>query len=87
VLALNLGGKRGGAASTGIIDAVGYLCGAVVSGEIAGHLAQPRVAADGTKVYDYGPLFDVLAGVAAATLVVGVVYWVLEERRFRREPT
>jgi OPA family glycerol-3-phosphate transporter-like MFS transporter len=74
VLALNLGGKRAGAASAGIIDAVGYLCGAVVSGEVAGYLV---------KWYGFGPLLDVLLGLAVATLVVAIVYWVMEERQFR----
>ena len=71
VLALNLGGKRAGAASAGIIDAVGYLCGAVVSGEVAGHLV---------KHYGFAPLLDVLFGLGVGTLAVGVVYWYFEER-------
>lgn len=74
VLALNLGGKRAGAASTGIIDAVGYLCGAVISGEVAGHLV---------KRHGFTPLLDVLFWLSAATLVVSVVYWRLEERRLK----
>jgi OPA family glycerol-3-phosphate transporter-like MFS transporter len=78
VLALNLGGKRAAAASAGLIDAAGYLCGAVVAGEAAGHLV---------KRYGFGPLLDVLVGMAAATLVIAVVYWVLEERQFRNQPT
>lgn len=72
VLALNLGGKRAAAASAGLIDAVGYLCGAIISGEVAGHLV---------KRYGFGPLLDVLFWLAAATLAVSVVYWVLEERQ------
>lgn len=74
VLALNLGGKRAGAAATGIIDAIGYLCGAVVSGEVAGYLV---------KHYGFAPLLDVLLGLAVATLAVSLVYWWVEERRFR----
>lgn len=74
VLAMNLGGKRAGAASTGIIDAIGYLCGAVVSGEVAGYLV---------KHYGFDPLLDVLLGLAVVTLIVAVAYWVTEERRFR----
>ncbi|HUR55279.1 MAG TPA: MFS transporter, partial [Gemmataceae bacterium] len=73
VLAMNLGGKRGAAASAGIIDAVGYFCGAIVSGEVAGHLV---------KRHGFTPLLDVLFWLAVATLVVSVVYWILEERRF-----
>jgi OPA family glycerol-3-phosphate transporter-like MFS transporter len=74
VLALNLGGKRAGAASTGIIDSVGYFCGAVVSGEVAGHLV---------KYHGFAPLLDVLFWLSAATLAVSVVYWILEERQLR----
>lgn len=75
VLALNLGGKRAGAASAGIIDAVGYLCGAIVSGEIAGRLV---------KAYGFGPLLEVLFGLAIATLFVSAIYAVIEERRWRQ---
>jgi len=74
VLAMNLGGKRAAAAAAGIVDAVGYLCGAVVSGEVAGPLV---------KAYGFGPLLEVLLGLSAATLGVAVVYWGLEERRRR----
>lgn len=72
VLALNLGGKRGGAASTGVIDAVGYLCGAVVSGEIAGRVV---------KRYGFAPLLDVLFWLAVGTLAVAVLYARHEARR------
>jgi OPA family glycerol-3-phosphate transporter-like MFS transporter len=71
VLALNLGGKRAGAASAGIIDAAGYLCGAIISGEVAGHLV---------KHYGFTPLLDVLFWLSAGTLAVSVVYWFFEER-------
>ncbi len=71
VLALNLGGKRAGAASTGIIDAIGYLCGAIVSGEVAGHLV---------KHYGFAPLLDVLFWLGVGTCAVTVVYWCFEER-------
>lgn len=71
VLALNIGGKRGGAASTGIIDAAGYLCGAVVAGRVAGHLV---------KHYGFAPLLDVLFWLGVGTLAVAVVYWYFEER-------
>lgn len=75
VLALNLGGKRAGAAATGMIDAGGYLAGAVVSGELAGYLV---------KHHGFGPLLGVLFGLTVATLAVAAWYWVEEERRFRR---
>jgi OPA family glycerol-3-phosphate transporter-like MFS transporter len=78
VLALNLGGKRAGAASAGIIDAAGYLCGALVSGELAGHLV---------KHYGFGPLLDVLFWLSAGTLAVGIVYWYCEERLLNRLTT
>ncbi len=71
VLALNLGGKRAGAASAGIMDAIGYLCGAVISGEVAGHLV---------KHYGFAPLLDVLFWLGVGTFAVGLVYWYFEER-------
>ncbi len=77
VLALNLGGKRAGAASAGMIDAAGYFCGAVISGEVAGHLV---------KTHGFAPLLDVLFWLSAATLAVGVVYWLLEERQLNALP-
>jgi MFS transporter, OPA family, glycerol-3-phosphate transporter len=75
VLALNLGGKRAGAASAGMIDAAGYVCGAIVSGEIAGRLV---------KQHGFSPLLDVLFWLSAGTLVIGVVYWYFEERMLNR---
>ena len=76
VLAMNLGGRRAAAASAGIIDAVGYLCGAIVSGEIAGPLV---------KQHGFAPLLQLLAWLAVATFVVAIAYWRLEERRFRQK--
>jgi OPA family glycerol-3-phosphate transporter-like MFS transporter len=74
VLALNLGGKRAGAAAAGVIDAAGYFAGAAVVGELAGYV---------TKQYGFGPLLVVLFALAVATLAVAGWYWVEEERRFR----
>jgi OPA family glycerol-3-phosphate transporter-like MFS transporter len=71
VLALNIGGKRAGAASTGIIDAVGYACGAIISGEVAGHLV---------KHYGFAPLLNVLFWLGMASCAVSIVYWFFEER-------
>jgi OPA family glycerol-3-phosphate transporter-like MFS transporter len=72
VLALNLGGKRGSAASAGIIDAAGYACGAVVAGDVvAGQLVKHR---------GFGPLLDVLFWVGVATCAAGAAYWYFEER-------
>jgi MFS transporter, OPA family, glycerol-3-phosphate transporter len=73
-LALNIGGRRAGAATAGLIDATGYLCGAVVSGEVAGHLV---------KRHGFGPLLDVLFWLAVATAALAVVYWYYEERDLR----
>jgi OPA family glycerol-3-phosphate transporter-like MFS transporter len=75
VLALNLGGRRAGGASAGIIDATGYLCGAVVSGELAPGLV---------KRHGFAPLLDVLFWLGAGTLAVGVAYWFFEERLMNR---
>jgi OPA family glycerol-3-phosphate transporter-like MFS transporter len=74
VLALNLGGQRAAAASAGLIDAAGYVLGAIVAGELAGHLVQ---------AYGFGPLWWVLFGVSAFTLAVAVVYLRADERRRR----
>jgi OPA family glycerol-3-phosphate transporter-like MFS transporter len=78
VLALNLGGKRAGAASAGIIDAIGYLCGALISGRLAGQLV---------KQYGFAPLFDILFWLSVATFAVGVVYWHFEERLLNKLPS
>jgi OPA family glycerol-3-phosphate transporter-like MFS transporter len=72
VLALNLGGKQAAAASAGLIDAAGYVLGAIIAGELAGHLVE---------AHGFTPLWRVLFVVSAVTLVVAVVYWVAEERR------
>jgi OPA family glycerol-3-phosphate transporter-like MFS transporter len=72
LLALNLGGRRAAAAAAGIADGLGYLAGAVVSGEVAGRVV---------TAHGFGPLLWVLFGTMAGTLGVAVVYWVTEERR------
>lgn len=64
VLAVRLGGQRGGAAAAGIIDTAGYL-GATLAGSGVGRLAQH---------YGWGTAFAALAGVAAVTLLVAAVY-------------
>jgi OPA family glycerol-3-phosphate transporter-like MFS transporter len=74
VMAMNLGGKRAAAASAGIIDVFGYMCGAIISGEVGGYLV---------KKHGFAPLLDVLFWVGAATVVIAIVYWVQEEKRFR----
>ena len=62
------------AASAGLIDAAGYVLGAIIAGELAGHLVQ---------AHGFGPLWWVLFAVSAVTLIVAIVYWIAEERRRR----
>ena len=71
VLAVKLGGQRGGATAAGIIDTAGYL-GAVVSGSVVGRIAE---------IHGWGTAFASLAGVAGVTLAVAAVY------ALRRPPT
>lgn len=84
VMAINLGGKRAAAASAGMIDAAGYLCGAYVIG-LAGKLAKPAILADGTQVYSYSTLFRVLFGLGVVTLFLAVSYGIVEQRRRKRK--
>jgi OPA family glycerol-3-phosphate transporter-like MFS transporter len=71
VLALRLGGQRGGSTSAGLIDTAGYL-GAALAGSGVGRVAQQ---------YGWGAAFAALAGVAGLTLAVAAVYAVRGERR------
>ena len=64
VLAVRLGGQRGGATAAGLIDTAGYL-GATLAGSGIGRIAQH----DG-----WGTAFAALAGVAAVTLLVAGVF-------------
>jgi OPA family glycerol-3-phosphate transporter-like MFS transporter len=64
VLAVKLGGQRGGATAAGIIDTAGYL-GAVMSGSVVGRIAD---------AYGWGSAFASLAAVAGVTLAVAAVY-------------
>lgn len=64
VLAVKLGGQRGGSTAAGIIDTAGYL-GATLAGSGIGRLAQ---------YYGWGTAFAALAGVAAVTMLVAGVY-------------
>jgi OPA family glycerol-3-phosphate transporter-like MFS transporter len=64
VLAVKLGGQRGGATAAGIIDTVGYL-GATLAGSGVGRVAQQ---------YGWGTAFGTLAGFAALTALVAAVY-------------
>lgn len=73
VMAVTLGGRRGASASAGIIDAVAYGIGAVVSGVGAGVLVER---------FGFGALLEALFGLAIATLAVAVLYRIREERSY-----
>ncbi|MBP3959574.1 MFS transporter [Gemmata sp. G18] len=64
VLAVKLGGQRGGSTAAGIIDTAGYL-GATLAGSGVGRIAQH---------YGWGTAFGALAGVATLTMLVATVY-------------
>ena len=64
VLAVKLGGQRGGSTAAGIIDTAGYL-GATLAGSGIGRIAQH---------YGWSTAFAVLAGVAGVTMLVAGVY-------------
>jgi OPA family glycerol-3-phosphate transporter-like MFS transporter len=64
VLAVKLGGQRGGSTAAGMIDTAGYL-GATLAGSGIGRVAD---------VWGWSAAFASLAGVAALTLVVAAVY-------------
>src|SRR5205807_7712925 len=68
VMALDLGGRRGGGTAAGLIDAAGYL-GAVLSGLGIGALAESQ---------GWAAAFAALAAAAALTCVVAAVYWLRE---------
>jgi OPA family glycerol-3-phosphate transporter-like MFS transporter len=57
-IALDFGGKRGGATASGIIDGVGYLFGGVVAGNVVSSLSQ---------TLGWQGVFRMLAGVALLT--------------------
>lgn len=71
VLAVKLGGQRGGATSAGVIDTAGYL-GATLAGSGVGRLVQ---------WYGWTAAFDALAGVTVVTLAVAVAYSVRGGRK------
>jgi OPA family glycerol-3-phosphate transporter-like MFS transporter len=64
VLAVRLGGQRGGSTAAGLIDSAGYL-GATLAGSGIGRIAQHE---------GWGTAFAALAGVAAVTLLVAGVF-------------
>jgi OPA family glycerol-3-phosphate transporter-like MFS transporter len=63
VLAVKLGGQRGGAAASGLIDTAGYF-GATLAGSAIGRVAQS---------YGWGTAFATLAVIAAVTLIASAV--------------
>ncbi|HTK77578.1 MAG TPA: MFS transporter [Gemmataceae bacterium] len=73
VIALDLGGRRGGATAAGLIDAAGYF-GAVLSGSGIGALAE---------TYGWLAAFFALASAAGLTSAVAAVYWLRQERAGR----
>jgi sugar phosphate permease len=68
-ISLDFGGKQGSATACGIIDGVGYLGGA-----LAGYIANISVH------YGWGGAFTLLAGVAGASSLGAVLYWVNQRR-------
>ncbi len=72
-ISLDLGGKRGSATACGIIDGVGYLGGMAAGDTVA------RV----TRDYGWSGTFQALAGVAALTSAVAVVFFVMQRARVR----
>jgi OPA family glycerol-3-phosphate transporter-like MFS transporter len=71
VIALQLGGKRGSSAASGLIDSAGYL-GGTLSGLGIGALAVRG---------GWPAAFMALTGIAALTAVAAAFYWVAQERR------
>ena len=70
-ISMDLGGKKGGATASGLVDSAGYIGGAL-SGVAIGAIAQ-RFGWSGT--------FLTLAGVMFATSVASILYWRRHERR------
>lgn len=72
-IALDLGGRRGSATASGLVDGVGYV-GGIVSGLGIGSVAQ-RLG--------WGAAFYLLAGIAAVTALAAMAYWRRYEPRHR----
>ncbi len=73
VMAVKFGGQRAGATAAGIIDLAGYL-GATLAGSGIGRIVDK---------HGWSAAFGTLAGIAAITLLVSVVYWIMESRQLR----
>jgi OPA family glycerol-3-phosphate transporter-like MFS transporter len=71
VIALQLGGKRGSSAASGLIDSAGYI-GGTLSG-LGVEVLKDR--------YGWAAAFAGLAGIAALMVAAAVVYWVAQEWR------
>jgi len=76
VMALGLGGKKGGGTAAGLIDTCGYLAGTLAGSGVA------RVAGR----YGWSAAFEVLAYAAGATALAAMLYWANEIRLRRRMP-
>jgi len=73
-MSLDLGGRQGAATAAGLIDAVGY-AGSTGALWLTGRLAERQ---------GWGAAFLALAGLAAATAVVALVFYRTQERRPRQ---
>jgi MFS transporter, OPA family, glycerol-3-phosphate transporter len=70
VLAIELGGQKGGSTAAGLIDTIGYF-GGIVAGVGVGYVAQ---------TYGWKTAFFALSGVAGATLAVTIFFWIGQDR-------
>jgi OPA family glycerol-3-phosphate transporter-like MFS transporter len=70
-IALDFGGKRGGATASGIIDGVGYLFGGVVAGKVVSSLSQ---------TLGWQGVFRMLAGIALLTALAAACFLVNQRR-------
>jgi sugar phosphate permease len=73
-IALDFGGKRGGATACGIIDGVGYLFGGVVAGKVIANLSVS---------WGWQGVFKILAGVALLTSLAAAVFLTNQVRSVR----
>jgi len=73
-ISLDLGGKKGAATASGVIDGIGYL-GGVLAGDTMARIS---------VTFGWSGFFIVLAAVAFLTSVAGFIYWI---RRYQRERT
>ena len=69
-ISMDLGGKKGGATASGLVDSAGYFGGAL-SGSAVGAIAQQ---------WGWSSAFLTLSGVSFLTCVAGTTYWLRHER-------